>query len=115
MEGSPWTGADGEVAASGRLGRRAQPHGGGGTPALHRPREGVEEALLDAWMLVAVSASPVDPPSRRIGGSQCRRRLATVVQGGDRCCSGGAGAVAQAGMRARARVARALAFIGADP
>jgi hypothetical protein len=69
MEGSPWTGADGEVAADGRLGRRARPHGRGGAPVLHRSREGVEEALLDAWMLVAASASPVDPPSRRIGGS----------------------------------------------
>jgi hypothetical protein len=57
MEGSPWMRVDGEVAADGRLGRRARSHGGGGAPVLPRPREGAEEARIDAWMLVAASFS----------------------------------------------------------
>jgi hypothetical protein len=51
MEGPPWTRAVGEVAAGGKLGRRARPHGRGGAPVLPRPREGAEEARLAARML----------------------------------------------------------------
>jgi hypothetical protein len=79
---SPRTGANGEVAAGGRLGRRARPHGRGGTPALHRPREGVEEAPLDAWMLVAASASPVD-------SSVAANRRKTVPAAASSAWSGG--------------------------
>jgi hypothetical protein len=57
MEGSPWMRVDGEVAAGGRLGRRARPHGRGGAPVLPRPREGAEESRLAARMLVAASLS----------------------------------------------------------